>query len=553
MTSATTAATVQTSSSGAYVSSTASGLDTEALIDAAVAQKTARADTIEQRISAAELEIAAYDELETLLTALSDAAAALAANTTGQANAFDALEAYITGAGAEDTIAVSVEDGASIGEHSISVEQLAMAMKVASATQSRAALGLSGVFEIAAGGGETATVTVAAEMTLADLAAAINAASEDVTATVLNTGADSAVLVLASADTGKTLDYNLVSGADVLSSIGVADSAGGFANVVQEAKQAIVYIDGARIESDSNDLDGVLDGVSITLVGVSSEAVTLEIAPDYAAAKQAILDVIEAYNGLRDFLGVQSALDASGQVSEEAVLYADALLRSVTSQIANLVTHGEANSEINSLEDLGLVVSADNKLELDSETTLDSVLLGAFAGVSAFFADSVVISDSALHVLRNEDAGDYEFTLDLAVSAEGVIEAVTVNGQSGLFTVSGNRIIGVAGAAFEGLVFSFVGDADVSIDISIKTGLATKLNAVIDRFAGEGGLIENQISSLQSLNDERQIQADAIRERGEAYRERLVDKYAKMEAELEAAELLAKQIRAILGGGDDED
>ncbi|MFN6982644.1 MAG: flagellar cap protein FliD N-terminal domain-containing protein, partial [Brevundimonas sp.] len=76
--STTSTAGVSTSSGASYITSTASGLDTDSLIESAVEQRTARADTIDAKVTANEEKIAAYQELQTLIEAVTDAVDGLA-------------------------------------------------------------------------------------------------------------------------------------------------------------------------------------------------------------------------------------------------------------------------------------------------------------------------------------------------------------------------------------------------------------------------------------------------------------------------------------------
>ncbi|KAK0360375.1 hypothetical protein LTR94_027544, partial [Friedmanniomyces endolithicus] len=103
---------VSTSSGASYITSTASGLDTDALIEAAVAQKTARADTIDAKVTANEAKIAAYEELQTLVASVSDAIETLALpaySSLGSENAFDAKTASLTATSGSSVSGLAVD------------------------------------------------------------------------------------------------------------------------------------------------------------------------------------------------------------------------------------------------------------------------------------------------------------------------------------------------------------------------------------------------------------------------------------------------------------
>ncbi|MFN3522756.1 MAG: flagellar filament capping protein FliD [Phenylobacterium sp.] len=562
----TTTSSVVTSGTTSYISSTASGLDTDALIEAAVAQKTTRADTIDAKIDANEAKIAAYETLQGLLSDIGEALSGLAApaySALGASNSFDEKQAYLTasdGSDATSVIAVSADAEAAAASYAIEVEQLAKAMKVAATAQDKTtALGMSGVFAV--GTGEASVeIEVTADMTLADLAEAIAAVSEEtgVNATLIQVSSGSYQLVLSAADTNTEINASAVSGDDVLAAIGLTDGSGGFSQVLQAAQPAIVIIDGVEVTSDSNELTDVVDGLSISLLSTTAQGagITLDVEADYEAVKTAITDFIDAYNALRDFVVTQQTVDGEGVVADDAVLFADTLLRSLTRALSSVLTGASASAagEFDDLSDLGITFDSGNYLELTDETALDNALLSNLGDLESFFETSYEASDSRLKLLKNDTTRAYDFTLDVTVGEDGVITGATVDGQDGLFTVSGNRIVGAEGTIYEGLSFALTATADVSIDIAITPGFADQVVNLAAAYADtSGGLIQDQIDSLTELDTQLADRADRIRTDAESYREKLIAKYAAMETEVSAAQLLQQQIEAILNGNSSDD
>lgn len=566
MTTTTSTSTVVTSGSTTYISSTASGLDTDALIEAAVEQKTARADTIDAKITANEAKITAYETLQGLLSDVSDALSDLASpdySALGASNAFDEKQAYLTasdGSDATDVLAVSADDSAVAASYAIEVEQLAKAMKVAASAQDKTtALGLEGVFSI--GTGEAAAeIEVTSGMTLEDIAEAIEAVSDDtgVSATLIQVSSGSYQMVLSAADTNTEIVASTVSGDDVLAGIGLTDADGAFATVLQAAQPAIITIDGVEITSDTNELTDVVDGLSISLLQTTDEGstITLDIEPDYETVKTAITDFITAYNALRDFVTTQQTVSSDGEVADDAVLFADTLLRSLTRTLSSILTSTSASAtgDFDHLSDLGVTFDSGNYLELTDETALDDALLSNLADLEGFFETSFEASDSGLKLLKNETTRSFDFTLDVTMDGDGTITGATVDGQDGLFTVDGSRIVGVEGTIYEGLSFALTATADTSIDIAITQGFANQIVNLLDAYADtSSGLIQSQIDNLTEVDTQLSTRAERIRTEAETYREKLIAKYAAMETEVSAAKLLQQQIEAILNGSSSDD
>lgn len=562
----TSTSTVSSSGSTTYLTGTISGLDTDALIEAAVSQKTARADTLDAKVTANTTKISAYQTLQGLLDDVTSAMSSLKSTaysslSTSTGNAFDDKSAYLTasdGSDATDIIAVSADSDAVAASYSVTVTQLAKAMKVASDSHdTTTALGQSGDFTVGVADGASATISVTADMTLSDLADAINEQSDatGVSATLLKVSSGAYKLVLSAADTNVDIEVSDASGA--AAAIGLVDDNGDFANVLQAAQPAIATIDGVEITSDSNQLTDTIPGLSISLLQTTGtdQTVTLDIEADYSDIKTAITAFIDAYNALRDFVDTNSEVAADGTVDEDAVLFADSLLRGVTKQLSATVggKAGSAADGVDNLAALGITLNAENQLELSDETTLDNLLLSDLDSLRGFFESKFTTSDSALKLLKNASTASFDFTLDVTVT-DGSISDVTVDGQSGLFTVSGSRIVGAAGTIYEGLSFALVTQASASIDVTLTQGFADLITTQLDGYANAStGLIQGEIERLNDSNTALSDKSTAIRDNAETYRTTLIAKYSAMEQELYAAQVLQEQIKAILGSSSNSD
>ncbi len=568
----TTTSSVSTSGSTSYVTGTVSGLDTDAIIDAAVAQKTARADTIDAKVTANKTKISSYQTLQSLLQAVSDSMSSLASSTysaiSTATNAFDEKQAYLTasdGADATDILAVSADSDAVAASYEITVTQLAKAQKVASATQASAktALGLDGVMSIGAGingtnGGTAVDITVTSGMTLTDLSTTINAqtATSGVTATVISTGSG-ARLVLSTSDTNQAITVSTTSGDDVALGIGLTDSTGAFASELQAAQPSIVTIDQQTITSDGNELTDVIPGLSISLLQgtTTGQTITLDVEANYDDIKTAITGFITAYNALRAFVVTNQTVGSDGTVSDDAVLFADSILRDANRQLSAVLSGSPASSgdDVSDLSDLGLTFDANNQLQLSSETTLDNLLLTNLSSVASFFETSFSTDNAGLKLMKNATTQSFDFSLDVT-AVDGAITDVTVGGKSGLFTVVGSLITGAKGTIYEGLSFALSPAASGSIAVKVQQGFANKITSLLSGYANTtNGAIQTQIASLETIDTDLTSKADDIRTDAEDYRTKLVAKYATMESELSAAKLLQQQIKAILGASSSDD
>ncbi|SCM71076.1 Flagellar hook-associated 2-like protein [uncultured Pleomorphomonas sp.] len=547
--------TSSSSSSSSYATSDVSSVDWSGLIEELYQAKLAATTTYETKISTNEAKISAYNDAIDLLETLQTAATALRAVTDSTASDTDVFlerKAYLTGTGGVDTSAVltvSAESGVATGSYSLTVSQLATSQKVASGnfTASSSALGLSGSFSIGVEGGEAVTIDVTETMTLAQIAAAINDGSDTsgVKATVLKVSSTSYQLILSTVDTGQTI---AVSDADgVLQDLGIVDDDGGFADELQASQQAIFTIDGVTITRSTNEIDDVIDGLTFYLTGTTGEgqAVNVEIAQNLSDIKSAVIAFVDAYNAYREWALSQQATATGGGASSDAVLFGDSTIRTINQQIASALTFSLDDV---SMSALGLSFDNNNYLQYD-EKTLNKVLNADTAIIQQLFSYSFESSSSDLGILYRGTSAPSTFTLDITVDDDGNITGVTVDGESGLFTVTstGHGIKGVAGTAYEGYTFVFTGSTSQSVTVTQAAGIAEQIyNATKNAINSSSGSIVTVISNLTSKNTSYETQIDRITDRADTYKANLTLRYARLQAKISQANSMLTYINALL-------
>lgn len=560
--STTSTSTTTTASSVSSITDAAStdiaNIDWDAIIEAAYEAKLSRADTLETKVTENEAKISAYEEAQSLLADLTEAAQALRAPTGTIDSADDVFlsrTAYLTGNGgvtASDALSVTTEDGAAIGSWDVKIYQLAKAHKVGSDTTSTKSedLSLSGTITLGTDAGGSASITIDEDMSLADIAEAINDVSDTsgVAASVVKVSSSEYMLVLSSVETGETI--SATDGGGVLTSLGILDDDGAFADELQTSQDAIFSIDGVTMTRDTNDVDDALDGVTFHLYAVTSEtgsdddtSITVEIGSNLSDVKDAIVAFVDAYNAYRDFAVTQQSVSSSGGAADDAVLFGDGTLRSIDRLLADAL--GTTIDE-QSLATLGITFEDDNTLTYD-EDTLDAALLADVDAVQALFSYSFEPSSTDLLLLSRgtNDIGD--FTLDIEVDDDGNLTSASIDGDASLFTVSGSRIVGAEGSIYEGYTFVFVGSSSTSIDVETSVGLAEKLFNVADAASDDStGSLQTLIDGLEDKNDDYQDQIDDITSRAEDYKETITTRYAEMQAAIAEAQSMLSYLQALL-------
>lgn len=548
----TTSTTTSSSTSSTSSSSSSDDIDWDALIAGAVAGKTAKADTIELKITENEATVAAYTELQTLLATLADATTDLRAasgSSSSSTDVFQSRTAYLTGTGDVDTssaMAVTTDDGADTGTHEITIQQLAKAHKVAGdGVESKTTeLGMDGTISI--GTGENlASVTITSDMTLDEIAEAINATSDDtgVVASVLAVSSTEYRLVLTASETGIAITAADSVGS-VLSELGVTDSEGDFVSELQEHASAIFTVDGISITRTDNDVDDVLEGITLHLYEVTATgaSITVEVGTNLSDVKDAVVALVDAYNAVRDLIYANQQIPTEDNADTTA-LFGDSTLRNISTALSSAFNF---TLDDNSMALLGLSLDDTGNLELD-EDVLDSALLNNLDDIESFLTFQMTSSSSQVLLLSRGTDAIGDFTLDIVTDSDGALVSASINGDSSLFTVKDTRIIGAEGTIYEGYSFVYTGSTSQTVSITTSAGLAEQLYNISDAASDStDGTLAELVTDLEDYNDDLQAKADDIMEKAATYETNLTALYAKYQAAIDAAETSLDYLSTLL-------
>jgi flagellar hook-associated protein 2 len=337
----------------------------------------------------------------TTLSALGTLKSALASLQT-------ALEPFKDGASLQRfTVTTSEKDkglsavagkNAVASSYTIEVDHLATAQKLSTeGFDTGAKLGV-GSLDIKMGGQSMHLTLAAGSNKLTDVVAAINRAKDNpgVTASIVN-GADGQHLVLTSNKTGAANQIEVTAGAGVDARLGSSQM-----REVQPAVDAELHIDGTRVTSASNTLEGVVSDLTIKLDSASvGTKQTLTIAPDTESTGSAIRDFVKAYNSYVDALsGLTSYTPATGSTSAQAgALMGDSITRTLAASLPSTITAGAKGSDgvRHTLGEIGIKLDKDGKLQIDDET-FKKALQPDNRAIAALFGSGGIASklDSAI-------------------------------------------------------------------------------------------------------------------------------------------------------------
>jgi flagellar hook-associated protein 2 len=225
---------------------------------------------------------------------------------------------------------------------------------------------------------------------------------------------------------------------------------------IETASDAVIRVDGVRTVRPSNEIDDIIPGVTLNLHAPSDRPVTLEVAPDREAAKNAIIQFVGLYNQVMRDINIytrnneeivneieyftdeerEQALDRLG------ILQGDSLLNQMQSCMQTIMMNPhptEANEQIRLLAQIGISTNAGapgsrginpsrlrGYLEINEET-LDNALENDYQAVRQLFgfdSNGDLVADSGAAVEIDQYLQPY-------IRSGGIVanRTQTLNGQ----------------------------------------------------------------------------------------------------------------------------
>jgi len=550
----TTTPTVSTTTTTTSASTNPSGIDWNALIQAQVSAKLAAATSVETKITNNEAKVSAYQKLQTLLSTLATGSDPLASVDNGSLSSsiFSARTANITSNGsvsASSVVSMTLNNGAPIGNYTLEVNQLAQAEKVAGVAVSSKtdALGYAGTFSIGLAGGTSANISIDAGMSLQDIVANINAqtSTTNVQASIIQVSSSQYEMVLTGTQDGADIVTSSASGDDIMNKLGVTDSSGNFTDQIQQSQPAIITLDGISITRNSNDIGDVIDGVTFHLIQPTpaNTSLNIDVETDTSQIETALQTFVTDYNAVRDYVTSQQATNSDGTASSDTVLFGDVTMNDIMTQLQNAM-----NTTVNgmSLNDLGLSFNSTNDLQLNT-STLEAAMTNNLKGVESLLASQATTSSGDLTSIAAAPSAPASFTLDIQVDGSGNLMSASVGGDSSMFTISGDTILGNAGTPYAGLALAYSGTTSQSIQVNTTQGMASLISNIASTTSDPvNGSLQSLVTNLQSQDTTMQQQVTDIQSNASAYQTQLQNQYAQYQAAIQQATTTLNYLQALL-------
>lgn len=483
-------ATTVSSTSGS--ASSGSMIDVQGIVEQLMTVERKPLQALQTAKTGIETKVSAFGKIKSDLSALQDSARALHDAQTWQA-------ATVT-SGNETVVKATSSGGAPRGSFSVTVQQLAQSQSAATGGYASPTAVVGGgtlVVQMGsgAGGGFAAdgarpaiNIAIAPGATLAEVRTAINNAGAGISASLVNDGSQTR-LMIRSSDSGESNAFSIQvqnpenAGAGGLGGLAFTPGGGGAMTPLQAAQDAKYLLDGLALTARSNTVANALEGVTLELRQVGAAPVPVQVGVDAESLRKAVDTFVTAYNAvnttLTDLTKYDAAAGKGGTLQGEfSVVQLQSRLRAMLGAPVDASAGLPPGTPVPParLSDVGIEVQRDGSLKVN-----DSKFKGAAA------------DPQALRTLF------------------GVVDAQDPAGG----------------------------------------GIARRFNTLITRTLGVDGAITGALKTLDTRSDENKRRQEAIENRLESTRARLVRLYSKLDTNLAAMNNLSSSLAGQLAKLDD--
>ncbi|MCP4726518.1 MAG: flagellar filament capping protein FliD [bacterium] len=375
-------------------------------VEQALVTERANITTLENKKTDLNSKSSVYTDLSTNLKSLQDIAdefsSTISLNSLVAKSAVSSDESYIK---------VNASNNAETGSYSIRVNSIARTDIAHSSRFSSdgSELGDHGNQEIkiAAGDGEYVSLKIDIKKSdtnkevLQKVADAINDADVSISASVIDDTSDTSRLTITSKETGSDNRINIgdEKNNELFAVLGILDSEegrkeasgtnGGFLIQNSEELNAEFMLNGLEIIRQSNTVDDVIDGVTLSLYSASEDTDRegyISVENDIDEVKEQINSFIETYNKTITYLRDKTSFDTSTNTHSD--LYGDTSLSTLRYLLSDIVTgqiNSEDGSDLNTLAVIGITIERSGELTISDQDKLDENLEGDLNSVISLF------------------------------------------------------------------------------------------------------------------------------------------------------------------------
>jgi len=219
---------------------------------------------------------------------------------------------------------------------------------------------------------------------LASVVSAINSSGLAVSATALQVGTNSYALELSSTVTGTRGAVTVDAGAFATSGLGQLNTV----SAAQDAIASIGGVGGYQVTSQTNDLSGILPGVTVHLAQASTSPVTITVSPDGTQMATSVQTLVNAANSVLQTISADTSYNAqtkvAGPLNNQPSL--TALTQQVLATVGRAVGTSAAGSDGTAGESAGLSIDKSGVIGFNA-TAFEAAYAKNPAAVQSMFTE----------------------------------------------------------------------------------------------------------------------------------------------------------------------
>jgi flagellar hook-associated protein 2 len=139
----------------------------------------------------------------------------------------------------------------------------------------------------------------------------------------------------------------------------------------QDALDANATINGITVTSASNKLDGVADGLTMTLLKPTTTSIDVSVSADSAAVTSAVNKFVAAFNSLASYIQTNTKYDATSK--KGGVLQGDRTVTQMQGQLRGVINQAMNGGKYSVLSEVGITMQPDGTLAVNSSKLSNAV------------------------------------------------------------------------------------------------------------------------------------------------------------------------------------
>ncbi len=334
---------------------------------------------------------------------------------------------------------------------------------------------------------------------LSTVVAAINASGVGVTANALKVGANQYALELTSNGTGTAAATTIDAGAFATSGLGALTT-------TTASQNAVVSIGGAggyQVVSASNQVTGLLPGVTVNLGQASSSPVTISVSPDGTQLATTVQALVTAANQVLSTISTDTAYNTSSNTAAtlNGATSLNTLAQQILAAVGTAVGTSGAGSDGTAGESAGLAITSQGTITFN-QAAFEAAYAKNPAAVQAMFTEggtftpaSPSLDGAATVAGASDDTSPGSYAVTVSQSAAQAVDTGSTTWSTPTSALSAPETYTVTSGSATATYAAAAGESVDEVISGLNSALATAGIGASAALGGSAGAYQVQLAS----------------------------------------------------------